>query len=78
MGNNSDISDILHEMNLKRLFFEIGCKGTPKNGLFFILHKKRLNQSSLQEDVGKNGIMNYEVEIFSSNNITFHWITGLS
>jgi hypothetical protein len=36
MGNDGDISDILHAMRLKGLFFEIGCKGTPKNGRFLI------------------------------------------
>jgi hypothetical protein len=63
MGNDGDISDILHAINLKDLFFEIGCKGTPKNGRFLILHKKRLNKSSHQGDVCKNGIMNYESEL---------------
>jgi len=32
MGNDCDISDILHLMNLIT-FSEIGCKGTPKNGM---------------------------------------------
>jgi len=40
MGNDGDISDILHVMNLKGLFFEIGCKGIPKNGTILIFTGK--------------------------------------
>jgi hypothetical protein len=35
MRNDCDISDILHLMNLIT-FSEIGCKGTPKNGMNLI------------------------------------------